>query len=337
LGVFSLSKGFFPMKKFRKLFAISLFALICALLYAVGASAQIIGSEGHLQQTAGMPWQLGGDWKFNSASTATPGFDVRGLSYYRLTWVPVGTVSACTLSLDSATSVVAGTGALSSPSIGGILSAGTIGSCATAGSYVTSTTAGISAYGQITPTITGTGSVIVVLYGYTDSKAAGAGSSVTVTSPVDGSNYVEVNCKTGCSAGNANGQATMANSSPFVMASDQSAIPVTGTFYQATQPVSIATAPTTPTQPSGFSSSPLSGQVAATASAVALASNSTHIVCITALTANTIPVYVGATGITTSTGFPLNAGDFYCWQVNNSNLLYLIASTTGASVAWTAQ
>lgn len=37
------------------------------------------------------------------------------------------------------------------------------------------------------------------------------------------------------------GQATMANSSPVVIASNQSALAVTGTFFQATQPVSIAT------------------------------------------------------------------------------------------------
>jgi uncharacterized integral membrane protein len=39
------------------------------------------------------------------------------------------------------------------------------------------------------------------------------------------------------------GQAAMAASAPVVIASNQSAIPVTGTFWQATQPVSIATAP----------------------------------------------------------------------------------------------
>jgi len=37
---------------------------------------------------------------------------------------------------------------------------------------------------------------------------------------------------------NANGQATMAASAPVVIASNQTAIPVSGTFYQATQPVS---------------------------------------------------------------------------------------------------
>ncbi len=38
---------------------------------------------------------------------------------------------------------------------------------------------------------------------------------------------------------NPNGQATMANSEPVVIASDQSAVPVSGTFWQATQPVSL--------------------------------------------------------------------------------------------------
>ncbi len=47
----------------------------------------------------------------------------------------------------------------------------------------------------------------------------------TIVSPVDGSGYVEVNCKTGCY---------------------QTTQPVSGTFWQATQPVSIATMPSTP-------------------------------------------------------------------------------------------
>lgn len=39
---------------------------------------------------------------------------------------------------------------------------------------------------------------------------------------------------------NPNGSTTSANSSPVVIATDQSVIPVSGTFFQATQPVSIA-------------------------------------------------------------------------------------------------
>src|SRR6202041_3532145 len=41
----------------------------------------------------------------------------------------------------------------------------------------------------------------------------------------------------------AHGQAVSASSVPVVIASDQSAIPVTGTFWQATQPVSAASLP----------------------------------------------------------------------------------------------
>lgn len=41
----------------------------------------------------------------------------------------------------------------------------------------------------------------------------------------------------------ATGQATMADSLPVVIASDQTAVPVTGTFWQATQPVSVSALP----------------------------------------------------------------------------------------------
>lgn len=42
------------------------------------------------------------------------------------------------------------------------------------------------------------------------------------------------------------GQATMAGSVPVAIASNQGAVPVSGTFWQATQPVSIASMPSTP-------------------------------------------------------------------------------------------
>jgi hypothetical protein len=58
--------------------------------------------------------------------------------------------------------------------------------------------------------------------------------TVTVT---DGAGALNVICDSGCAAG-APGQQTMAASSPVVIASNQSAVPVSGTFWQATQPVS---------------------------------------------------------------------------------------------------
>jgi hypothetical protein len=313
------------MKTLRKFAFLCLFAL---MLCSLGASAQIVGSPSHLQQTSGMPYQLAGVWKFNSSSTATGGFDVRGISYYRVFYVPVGTLSGCSLSIDSATSTNSTTGALTSPTIGGILAAATIGSCTSPGQYVTTSAAGISAYGQVTPTITGTGSLIVVLYGYSDNPAAGGTSSNSITSPVDGSGYVEIDCKTGCAGGNANGQAAMANSAPVVIASNQSAVPVTGTFYQATQPVSGTVGLSVPT-------SILAGQQAVTATAAALASNAlTRGLCVEALSTNSISVFVGASGVTTSTGIELPAGASYCPALSNSNELYVVASTTGASVTW---
>lgn len=58
----------------------------------------------------------------------------------------------------------------------------------------------------------------------------------------DANRNLNVNCVTGCAAGQP-GQQNMAGSSPVVIASDQSAVPVSGTFYQATQPVSLASLP----------------------------------------------------------------------------------------------
>jgi hypothetical protein len=74
------------------------------------------------------------------------------------------------------------------------------------------------------------------------SGSAGTSANVAVTGPVDGSGYVEVNCKTGCPGANANGQATMANSAPVVLASNQSAVAnnitqVAGSALSKTNPV----------------------------------------------------------------------------------------------------
>lgn len=77
-----------------------------------------------------------------------------------------------------------------------------------------------------------------------------------------------------------------------------------------------------------------SAQQSVTASAAPLANNGAKSACVQALPANTISVYVGASGVTTSTGFPLGPGQSFCGPVNNTNLIYVVASTTGASVAW---
>lgn len=80
----------------------------------------------------------------------------------------------------------------------------------------------------------------------------------------------------------------------------------------------------------------LSGQQAVTASAVALASNACKKVRVKSLQANNIPIYVGPTGITTSTGYELGPGESIEVELSNTNLVFVIASTTGASVSWLA-
>ena len=79
----------------------------------------------------------------------------------------------------------------------------------------------------------------------------------------------------------------------------------------------------------------VAAQQAVTATAAALPTNSVHGFCVKALPTNSITVYVGPSGVTDSTGYPLNGGDSICHQSSNTNLAYVIASTTGASVAFT--
>lgn len=80
----------------------------------------------------------------------------------------------------------------------------------------------------------------------------------------------------------------------------------------------------------------LSGQQAVTGTAAALASNSSKNVCVKALISNTINVYIGPSGTTTATGDELTPGEGRCYTLSNTNLIFVVASTTGASVSWSA-
>ena len=48
-------------------------------------------------------------------------------------------------------------------------------------------------------------------------------------------------------------------------------------------------------------------------------------VTISALSSNTKTVYIGLTGVSSSTGFPLSAGSSANFNVNNINLLYIVS------------
>jgi hypothetical protein len=85
------------------------------------------------------------------------------------------------------------------------------------------------------------------------------------------------------------------------------------------------------------STTALSGQQSVTASAAALGNNPlTNGVCVKALIGNTINVYVGGSGVTISTGQELGPDESFCYNFSNTNEIYVIASTTGASVSWGA-
>jgi hypothetical protein len=103
---------------------------------------------------------------------------------------------------------------------------------------------------------------------------------------------------------------------------------VTVTNFPGSQPVSG----TVNTQPAGFGAI-VSFQQAVTASAVVLATNAVHGFCVKALTTNALTVYVGPSGVSTATGYPLAAGESICYQASNTNLAFVISSNTGSSVA----
>lgn len=90
------------------------------------------------------------------------------------------------------------------------------------------------------------------------------------------------------------------------------------------------------TQVTNFvASSLVAGQQAVTGTATALSGNAlAQGVTVEALSANTISVFVGPSGVTTSTGLELPPGSAVTLPVSNTNLVFVIASTTGASVSF---
>lgn len=55
--------------------------------------------------------------------------------------------------------------------------------------------------------------------------------------------------------------------------------------------------------------------------------------CLVALDTNTDPVFVGVSGVTTSTGFPLYAGQQFPFAIKNLSTLYCIAANAGNKLA----
>ena len=53
-----------------------------------------------------------------------------------------------------------------------------------------------------------------------------------------------------------------------------------------------------------------------------------------AATANTGIIYVGGSGVASSTGIALYAGDVYSLDIDNLNDVYVLASVNGEDVQW---
>lgn len=77
------------------------------------------------------------------------------------------------------------------------------------------------------------------------------------------------------------------------------------------------------------------GQVSVGTSAVQLTAGALKQgVTIKAPSTNSGKLFVGVTGVTTSTGFPLSAGDAVFLAVDNVNRIYVISDTTSQNVAF---
>jgi hypothetical protein len=113
------------------------------------------------------------------------------------------------------------------------------------------------------------------------------------------------------------GQAAMAASSPVVIASNQSAIPVSGTFN-----------PTTPTAVKYGQAT-----VAVTNTAVALTSNVVTGVVVQALAGNAGNVVVGDSSATTANAYQLQPGQAVGVSIDNTNRLY-VNGTAGDGVCF---
>lgn len=149
------------------------FLLLCFVPNGQAQCAQV-------SQPASAPWQLGLQCKFNASSSPVNIGYVPSLTYWQIFFVPSGTVSAASLSVDSST-----TGLASSWSTGGIIPAATIGSLTSAGTYANSSATAPTNFAQLTPSITGSGSVTVVIFGYINNPQ----SSSSIAGSVSVSNF----------------------------------------------------------------------------------------------------------------------------------------------------
>jgi hypothetical protein len=78
-----------------------------------------------------------------------------------------------------------------------------------------------------------------------------------------------------------------------------------------------------------------SGQQAVTTTAAPLPANILAAsITVQARTTNTISIFLGGAAVTTTTGLELPPGAAITLQITNSNVVYVVAASTGANVSW---
>jgi hypothetical protein len=166
------------MKRMNRLFtALGILAFL-ALCFVPSARGQ---APTQLSYQAGVPFQLAGSYSFTASSTQTSAFNVGGLQYFELVWIPAGTVSTCTLTVDGA------------PIAGGTFTVGSlVGSqtCTASGSVITSSAAQ-AAQAKITPAITGSGTVTIFIFGFVNNPTSPVSQSGTWTVTTSGTTIVQ--------------------------------------------------------------------------------------------------------------------------------------------------
>lgn len=143
------------------------------------------------------------------------------------------------------------------------------------------------------------------------------------------------------------------NGSNMIAVSSSTPLPVSGTFWQTTQPVSIASMPSTPVTGTFWQATqPVSGTVSNTPVApttifngkttvttpgtrvTLAASQAVQTVTIKALSSNTGIIYVGNVTVASTNGFQLAAGDTISFDLSNLNTINIDSSVATEGVTY---
>lgn len=150
------------------------------------------------------------------------------------------------------------------------------------------------------------------------------------------------------------GQKAMASSVPMVIASDQSSVPVTplanssvnvnqyggvattlGQKVMASSvPVVVSSDQSSIPTTQGALTSIVTGQQAVTATAAVLPTNTAKRLCIRVIPDGTQDVFFGPSTVTTANGQVIAPGDGWCGNLDNSNRVFVIAASTGSTIAF---